>query len=104
MGKYVGRFDGVAGVLLGGFLVNADHFGGLGGIQRFQLEADWSAFTGDQQIVFLAELRADFFKRRRMPWAFWRLGEIDIGLVRQTGRELGGRAWQLRTYVDVLDY
>ncbi len=69
------RVDGGLDVLFGRFLMEADEFGGAGGVERADLFAGAKAMASDDEIVFAAELGADFRDGRSLGAGVFFLAE-----------------------------
>ena len=69
--------DGGLNVLLAGFLMDADHFGGFGRIDGTDLVRGLDAFAANDQVILAAQLPAHFFERGAHLAHILFLAEID---------------------------
>jgi hypothetical protein len=79
------RIHGGLDVLFGRFLMETYEFGGAGGVEGADFFAGAKAMTSDDEIVFLAELGADFRDRRSLGAGVFRLKEADDWLIGEGG-------------------
>ena len=81
----VGVLNRSIGKVLGGFVMNANHFVGVRRIQRLEQIARLMAFAANQDGIFAAELGAHLSQGALHRLAVFRDGEIYCGFVLKGG-------------------
>jgi hypothetical protein len=75
--------------------MNADNFGRLGWIERFQFRAGLPLLARNQEIIFVSELRSNLSQRSPHPGGVRGLAKVGVRFVseRSSNLSLGGESW-----------